>query len=627
MARQKRFEHAAQSLSLPTIQIDVDEARVADEAIAALAQQGKIYQRGGTLVRIVENPPPPACITRPDGGLRLTPLPQPRLRELLTLAATLVQDMGEMGLFPCHPPDWLVRAEDARGQWKGISRLEGIVETPVLLTDGTTLQTPGYDPRSGLFYAPSTKFPIIPARPSPADVEQARNLVLEVVVDFPFQSDAHKSSWFAAMLTPSARHSFDGPSPLFAIDANVRGSGKTLLCDAVGMVHTGRRLPRTSAPKDDEEARKKITSIALAAEPLVLLDNVAGVLASAALDAALTGTTWSDRILGKNLMTGPIPLLTIWFATGNNLVFGGDTPRRTLHTRLESNLENPEERGGFRHPNLLAWVQEQRGQLAAAVLTILRGYCAAGRPDMGLKEWGSFEGWSGLVRNAVVWCGLDDPGATRQELVESSDRHAQLLRLLMTGWEQADPQRRGMTVGEALNHSGESHCGALREAFAEMTPQGEPVNLRSIGMKLHHFKQRVCGGKRLIRHDSRRGAIWRIEQVGESVETVIHDRDNSVCGTNGTSGTNSQPRRREEDSHVCAHAYGKGAGNSPASGASPAELDFVDPAGTTDPTTAVEKPRTCCGSLHLEPAKWVRRGEGAYCPACNSFMGYFRSLG
>ena len=34
-----------------------------------------------------------------------------------------------------------------------------------------------------------------------------------------------------------------------------------------------------------------------------------------------------------------------------------------------------------------------------------------------LADLGSYEGWSNLVREAVVWCGLPDPGETRQELV------------------------------------------------------------------------------------------------------------------------------------------------------------------------------------------------------------------
>ncbi len=43
-------------------------------------------------------------------------------------------------------------------------------------------------------------------------------------------------------------------------------------------------------------------------------------------------------------------------------------------------------------------------------LTILGAYVQAGRPSMNLRHWGSFEGWSDLVRGAVVFAGLPDPG-------------------------------------------------------------------------------------------------------------------------------------------------------------------------------------------------------------------------
>jgi hypothetical protein len=132
----------------------------------------------------------------------------------------------------------------------------------------------------------------------------------------------------------------------------------------------------------------------------VLFDNLEGKFGNAVLDAAPTGTAWKDRLLGANRMA-EAPMHMTWYATGNNVAIAADTARRVCHVRLESNLERPEARADFRHRDLLAWVGENRGRLLAAALTILRGYCAAGRPDLGLPAWGSFEGWSRLVRSAV----------------------------------------------------------------------------------------------------------------------------------------------------------------------------------------------------------------------------------
>src|SRR5262249_49604165 len=155
-----------------------------------------------------------------------------------------------------------------------------------------------------------------------------------------------------------------------------------------------------------------ITSLVLAGDRLVLFDNLEGRFGNATLNAALTAPAWQDRNLGFNRMVEG-PLYMTWYATGNNVQTSDDTARRCCHIRLESPQERPEERQGFRHPNLLAWVGANRAELLAAALTILRSYCAAGRPDQGVPAWGSFEGWSGLVRSAVVWVDQPDPGETR----------------------------------------------------------------------------------------------------------------------------------------------------------------------------------------------------------------------
>src|SRR5262249_49431806 len=113
---------------------------------------------------------------------------------------------------------------------------------------------------------------------------------------------------------------------------------------------------------------------------LVLFDNLDGKFGNATLDAALTGTNWKDRVLGVNRMA-EAPLFMIWYATGNNVSIAADTARRVCHVRLESPGERPEERKYFRHHNLLAWVGDSRFRLLTAALTILRAYCAVGRPE------------------------------------------------------------------------------------------------------------------------------------------------------------------------------------------------------------------------------------------------------
>jgi hypothetical protein len=334
-----------------------------------------------------------------------------------------------------------------------------------------------------------------------------------VVIDFPFSSDIHCAAWLATALTPFARYAIDGPAPMFFIDANIRGCGKSLLADATGIITTGRPMSRMTMPREDSEVRKRITAIAIAGEQIILLDNVTGNFGSQSLDAAITARTWSDRILGSSEMT-TLPLYVTWHGTGNNVQFQADTARRVCHIRLESPEENPEERSGFSHPDLLVYVRSERPRLAAAAVTILAAYWQAGRPDMGLKPWGSFEAWSDLVRQAVVWAGLPDPGETRLELRTQADREAIVLNQLMTGWLEIDPAGRGLTVVQAMKFLNDfpGDYEMLRSALWELCPpkDGKNLNQRSIGQKLHHLRHRVIGGRCFDRRDSDRGAVWMI---------------------------------------------------------------------------------------------------------------------
>jgi len=93
-----------------------------------------------------------------------------------------------------------------------------------------------------------------------------------------------------------------GCTPLHLLEAPTPGSGKGLLADVVAIVALGRPCDPTTITPDEDEARKKITSILARAQPLILLDNVRDGLDSAQLASALTAETWSDRMLGQTRM-------------------------------------------------------------------------------------------------------------------------------------------------------------------------------------------------------------------------------------------------------------------------------------------------------------------------------------
>jgi hypothetical protein len=252
-----------------------------------------------------------------------------------------------------------------------------------VLPDGSVLAADGYDRASRLLVGLSAGLRLaVPEAPTRDDVAAAVHLIDDAIADFPFERPEHRAAWYAGLLTPPAWFAFDGPAPLTLIDGNTRGVGTGLLADVIALILTGRRFPVMSYTADREELRKKITSLAMEGERLVLLDNLAGAVGNDALDTALTADRWKDRALGANKVFDG-PLHVAWYATGNNVQRHADTSRRCSHCRLESGLERPELRADVRYPDLRRHVLERRGPLLSAALTVLRGWYAAGRPRHG----------------------------------------------------------------------------------------------------------------------------------------------------------------------------------------------------------------------------------------------------
>ncbi|MEK6674023.1 MAG: hypothetical protein AABZ47_00040 [Planctomycetota bacterium] len=512
----------------PNVFIDTEEHRVVAETIAALKADPDLYQRGGILVRVIRDRQPTDGILRCEGSATIQAMPAANLRERMTRYATFSKLDRKEEEVAAHPAVWLVSAVEARAEWDGVRHLMGVSDAPILRPDGSIWQTPGYDERTGVLFepAPGATFPPVHDEVNIDDADAALTTLLEVVCDFPFESDEHRSAWLAALLTPLARFAFTGPSPLFLIDANIRGAGKGLLAQTIGRIVLGREMPVSSYAHDSDEMRKKLTAIAIAGDRMILFDNLEGMFGNDSLDRALTSTRWKDRILGKSQEI-ELPLIPAWYATGNNVQVAADTLRRIIHIRLDCLNEHPEDRSGFTHDNLLAWVAANRGKLLAAGLTIVSAYLKRGRPSKDLRPFGSFEGWSSVVRESVVWVGLPDPCLTRTKLAESADTTWDALSQLIAAWEQYDAHSQGFVVSDMVNTlyppmrentPRDDASNAMRAALENLVncPPGKPPTPRQVGNKLRHFRRRVVDGLSfdVAPGRSNQGKVWRLCGTG-----------------------------------------------------------------------------------------------------------------
>ncbi|MBI1338474.1 MAG: hypothetical protein GC164_16145 [Phycisphaera sp.] len=508
----------------PVILLTTEEHEVIDQAVNALAQDEALYRRGGVLVRVIHTD---ECLVSTDprttGKGVVVPIAEETLSEHLTRHALLCHPHKYVTK---HPPTWLTKGVLARGEWPGIRPLNGISTAPLLRSDGTVADTSGYDRGTGMLLEIPTDLPSIPEHPTHAQARASAARLLSLVEDFYFEDDVHKAAFLAALLTPLARCAFTGPAPLFLIDANVRGAGKSLLAQVIGHIVLGRPLPASGYAHDSEEMRKKITTLAMSGASMVLLDNVVGRFGNDALDRAMTSDEWSDRLLGQNRQV-TVPLGIAWYATGNNIAVGADMGRRCLYIRLDAPEERPELRTGFQHPDLMAYVIEHRGELLVHALTVLRAYCAAGKPCQTLPSFGSFEGWSALVRQAVVWLGYKDPCETTGHLIANSDNDAADLGEFFEALKAYDPHNDGVIINNLVgvlypNKHGISMPNPfnrpLRAALESLTntKPGTAPTARQVGALFKRIRGRNVGGYRLVQDETiknRLGATWRLEEV------------------------------------------------------------------------------------------------------------------
>ena len=501
-----------------TVVVGTDEHRVNAEASAALARCSDLFCRGAALVVVT---------TGTDGRTAARELCGAEVRDLLSRCVRFVtlktNPEGPPTLVPRHPPDWCVANITGRADRPGVRVLGGVSRSPVFRADGSVSASPGYDPDTRLWVdVPAGVAAGLPDSPTPADAAHAAAELLAVVADFPFAGACDRAAWLAATLTLLARPAFPGPAPWFVVVANAAGSGKGLLCDVTGVIATGRPMARTAYTPDAAEFGKQVTGWARDGARLVLLDNLSGPVGNGTLDNALTATEWEGRVLG---VTGQRswPLPVTWFGTGNNVQFVGDAARRVCPVRLHTTADAPDARTDFRRTDLLAYVTSTRPRLLAAALTILRAWHVAGRPvPAGLAGWGSYTGWTAVVRAAVVFAGLPDPAGVRAT-ARAADRGREVLTGVMDGWLRLDPDGRGVVIKAAVAAARvatdpdgwrSDFLAVMEEACGDKDPG------RQLGYYLSGVVGRPVGGLAFVRAGVRGGVVrWAVRRIDESPAT------------------------------------------------------------------------------------------------------------
>lgn len=358
------------------------------ETLLMKANPYAIFQQGKRLVRILRTTTK-GMQGDEETSVGLTEIRTGYLLDLLNRKLTFLQPTQE-GLKAVDPPAKIAtRYLEKSGHWH-INTLSGLIYAPTLRPDGLMLERPGYDEKSGIFYANTgERFSRLRKDLTKESAESALKRLRYPLRDFPFVKDEDRSVVLAAILTALIRQSVN-TAPLFGFTAPVAGSGKTLLANIVSIIATGKQAVVTPHGSDKEEERKQLFSKLLQGKPVFLIDNVERPISSDVLCAILTapGKTYEDRILGRSEIV-EVPTNITFLATGNNLTFQGDMTRRALLCTIDPRCECPEARENFRiRGRLEDHVLQHRERYVRAGLTILKAYVKAGKPKQNIPQYG-----------------------------------------------------------------------------------------------------------------------------------------------------------------------------------------------------------------------------------------------
>jgi hypothetical protein len=220
--------------------------------------------------------------------------------------------------------------------------------------------------------------------------------------------------------------------------ANTERSGKTLLCKLALIPFYGKMAVQTWTKKE-EDLRKAIDAEMLGGARYIVFDNVRGHIQSPSIEALMTNTTWTGRVLGRTEMFQVRNQATIFF-TGNDCTVSPDMAHRCLVCDLFVEEANVQERQVI-DPISDDWLmrRENRFKILSALFGLVRCWNAAGRPKpsgrirVGFQEWCNIYG--GIVEFAGFGDCLAEPEVEKDVNTEATDMRVLVVELLKKGEE------------------------------------------------------------------------------------------------------------------------------------------------------------------------------------------------
>ena len=435
--------------------------------------------------------------------------------------------------------------------------LRGLSEAPYIAENGDIVITPGYNAKTQILYIPGKKLVIteIPERPNEANVEASKNLLMEIICDFPFDSEASRTNCLAMLLTPIFRPRINGCVPLGIFDKPQQGTGASLLAGVVNAIATGRPAVMTSWVHDDAETEKRLATFLKQGQTIIIYDNAEGMIYSPTLCVALTAPVIALRLLGGNESV-EVHNQHIFIMTGNNIRLEGQLSRRSYRVGLDAQTARPWLRHvEYKHPDLIEWVLQKRGSIIAAMLTIYRAWQNAGTPKAIIRpKLASFQEWADLMSSILEFIGISGFLDNLMDMYEKNDIETPQWEAFLSEWYQ-NIGNTPVTCGELTSYLND------KSDFAAVVPSSLDRSDKSFTRKLGIAllgKLNVrypCGLMLKKGSDKKHNAVtWVVDQFSDSLSKEHYPNSN----VKGSLGSFPNISTQEQNKLMDAHNVGLG---------------------------------------------------------------------
>lgn len=397
----------------------------------------------------------------------------------------------------------------SREYWKNIPPIKRILTAPFIDRAGNLCEKPGYHASEEVWLSLPDGHTLPDTTPTPANISTAKTLLNKLLGEVAFANEASRANAFGLLLLPFVRLYIDGlcdgQTPIYLFDAPTQSSGKTYavliclspFCEAVP----------TSDKKKEEESEKEIFSLLIEGAFYIFIDNVKSSLGSATLATAVTSGTMRGRVLGAS-KTETVSSNIVWAATSNNAQLDADVISRSILIQLDTNSETPEAREFAFNP--VQYIAQNRGEVQAAILTLVRAWLEAGRPNRA-KKVSRFPAWERVIGGILENAGVSGFLENHKDARENTDPVTNAWRGFIEAWHSAHGEN-FKTVKELLETpDGDDLKGAI----------GEKDPARVFGDQLRARKNKVIRGCKIIQEEPRgRVNRWRLMPISDTGDTA-----------------------------------------------------------------------------------------------------------